>query len=153
MSDPQAPPKKTVLLVDVHPGSREERSCAMRELGAAVDCAANAAVAVSLCQSSSYNLVLVDMGHDVTAAERLAEQIKTDNPRQRVAFLVGSPLYVASSLQRNGSKRPGVPVKVEPSMATAGTGAASLDFGQRVRKAEADAEAEAEAKHNSAEEV
>jgi CheY-like chemotaxis protein len=143
MSELQAPPKKTVLLVDVHPGSREERSRVMRELGAAVDCAANAVTAISLCRSSAYNLVLVDLGHDVPGAERLAEQIKAGNPRQRVAFLVGSPLYVASSLRRNGSKQPSAPAQVGLSVGSAAAAAASLDFGQRVRNAEADAEAEA----------
>jgi len=148
MREPQAPPKKTVLLVDVHPASREERSRVMRELGAAVDCAANAVTAISLCQSGAYNLVLVDLGHDVPGAERLAEQIKAGNPRQRVAFLVGSPLYVASSLRRNGSKQPSAPAKVGP-VGSAAAAVGSLDFGQRVRNAEADAEA----KQNPAVEV
>lgn len=148
MTDPQALRKKTVLLVDVNPRSREERSRAMRELGAAVDCAANAVSAVSLCQSGSYNLVLVDLGNDVPGAERLAEQIKAGHPRPRVAFLVGRPLYVTSSLRRQRGKAPGA--KAESfSGDKAAAPVASIDFGQRIRNAEA----EAETRQNSAEEV
>jgi hypothetical protein len=118
----------------------------MRELGAEVDCAANAATAVSRCQTGSYNLVLVNLGHDLLEAERLAARIKAGNPRQRVAFLVGSPRYVASSLRRNSADQQPTAAKVGlPSGNTAA--AAATDFGQRVR------DAEAEAKQNPALEV
>jgi CheY-like chemotaxis protein len=149
--------KKTVLLVDVNPRTRDSRAKIMRSLGVTVHCAATARTARSRCESESYNLVLVDLGPDVADAERLVEDIKSSKPRQLVGFLVGSPLFVASSLKPGhtkpvtpGNAKPGAVLKASntkpeaarpgPSKGSTSSPAAdSRDFAQRVKDAEAEA--------------
>lgn len=125
--------KKTVLLVDVNPRRRESRARVMRELGATVHCASTRLAARSQLELGSYSLVLLDFGGDVDGAEQLARDIRTRNPRQLVAFLVGSPRFVATTLAGKPASRPTpsvVPVR------KAKTPTAS-DFGQQIRDAEA----------------
>ncbi len=128
---------KTVLLVDSNRLSRDSRAKIMRAMGVRVECAPTAEAARALLQSGTYNLILVDLGPDIAAAESLVKGIKAANSRQLVGFLVGRPLFVATSLK--SKPRP----RREPAMAipTAPVPAAispMTDFGQRVRDAEAE---------------
>lgn len=131
-------PKKTVLLVDINAQTRDSRSKMMRRMGVIVHCAANAQSARSRYDSGSYNLVLVDLGEDVAGAERLVEEIKLRNRRQLVAFLVGRPFYVASSLSGKSVKPRTNRGKPEGTVRTLSRPAAgSIDFGEQVRRVEA----------------
>ncbi len=129
---------KTVLLVDSNRHSRESRAKIMRGMGVRVECAPTADAARALLDAGTYNLVLVDLGTDIAGAESLARGIRSANTRQLVGFLVGSPLFVATSL--TGKRRP----HRAPSLATIAPApvppqtSASDDFGQRIRDAEAE---------------
>lgn len=101
--------KKSVLLVDSNRHSRESRAKVMRTMGVRVVCADNACSARVRLVKEKYNLILVDLGPDVTAAESLVSEIRTKNSRQLVGFLVGSPLFVAQSLEG----RPGISSSAE----------------------------------------
>jgi CheY-like chemotaxis protein len=143
-SDPGSAPsswgKKVVLLVDTNAHTRDSRAKIMRTLGVTVHCASSAGAARARFESGSYNLVLLDLGGDVDGAEHLAQEIKVKNPRQLVGFLVGSPLFVATSLSGKVTRRArvappatAVPVqKANPPMAS------GIDFGQKIRDAEAE---------------
>lgn len=129
--------KKTVLLVDVNSRTRESRSKIMRTLGVTVHCAASAGVARVRLESGVYNLILVDLGADSEGAELLVREIKRKNPRQLVAFLVGRPLFVATSLNHKREQRPRVLAPVRP-IAVANPPANKFDFGQKIKDAEAE---------------
>lgn len=123
--------KKTVLLIDVDATTRDARSKVMRTLGVTVHCAASATGARQKLESGSYNLVLVDLGSDVEGAKSFVEEIRSKNSRQLVAFLVGSPLFVATSLADTiGS------VPIEPAKKPEAPASPAFDFGQKIRDAE-----------------
>ncbi len=128
---------KTVLLVNSNLRTRESRAKVLRSKGVLVDCVPNAEAARMRLAAAQYNLILVDLGHELDVAESLVREIKTKNPRQTLGFLVGSPLFVATSLSRNRSRlRPtpaSMPVRVENAATPAVPGD---DFGKRVRDAE-----------------
>jgi CheY-like chemotaxis protein len=140
-------PAKTVLLIDVNSHSRAARARTLREMGMMVDCAATTSAGLSRLDSGSYSLVLVDVSADRGAAERLVAQIRTGNPRQLVAFLLGSPPYVVKSLNAV-TPLPVATVSVPPRQATrsgaasapAGNRTLSIDFGRRIRQAQGKAE-------------
>ncbi len=130
--------KKVVLLVDVNPQTRESRAKVMRTLGVTVHCASSARGARSKIDSAAYNLILVDLGADSDAAEALVQEIKVKHPRQLVAFLVGSPLFVAKSLRKKGvSPSPLAPAIVPSAGSTVMTKVKPFDFGQKIKDAEA----------------
>lgn len=123
---------KVVLLVDSNPRTRESRAKVLRTMGVTVHSAANAASARARLENSRFNLILVDLGRDVEGAESLVAEIRLKNHKQRVAFLVGKPLYVASALRREVSAPPAaVKVPFEASETPALT-----EFGKRIKDAE-----------------
>ncbi len=124
---------KTVLLVNSNLRTRESRAKILRSKGVHVDCVPNAEAARMKLTAAQYNLILVDLGREVDAAESLVREIKTKNPRQTVGFLVGSPLFVATSLNRSNSRPSPMPARVEKAATPAVPGD---DFGKRVRDAE-----------------
>ncbi len=131
--------KKVVLLVDVNARTRDSRAKVMRTLGVTVHCASSAGAARSKMDSGAYNLILVDLGADHDAAEALVAEIRLKDPRQLVAFLVGSPLFVAKSLGNTGVSRS----RVAPSIVAAPALKAPMndkpfDFGQKIKDAEAE---------------
>lgn len=143
-----------MLLVDVNSQSRDSRARELERLGVTVHCAAGAADCREKLQTCLYNLVLVDLGRDSKGAETLVHDIKLNYPRQLVAFLVGSPLFVATSLTGQQPRRARVhPVRTptalvspddvpQPGAAsatpTAAAPAKNFDFGQRIKEAEAE---------------
>lgn len=132
-------PKKVVLLVDVNPERRESRAKVMRTLGVTVHCASSARGARSRMDSGAYNLILVDLGADSDAAEALVQEIRLKHPGQLVAFLVGSPLFVAKSLRNKGVSRPRVAQPTVASQVSAAiTNDKAFDFGQKIKEAEAE---------------
>ncbi|MGA2992833.1 MAG: response regulator [Candidatus Korobacteraceae bacterium] len=134
--------KKTILLVDSNLPSRESRAKVMRARGVHVDCVSNAEAARARLAAETYNLILVDLGRNVAAAETLVQEIRAMNSRQLVRFLVGSPLFVATSLNGNKSKPHPAPAPASSAVPRApkAPGASGIDFGQKVREAEAEAE-------------
>ncbi len=131
--------KKLILLVDSDLRSRESRAKIMRTLGLCVDCAADAGAARARLAAKTYNLVLIDLGRDATAAEALVHEIRTRNSRQLVRFLVGKPLFIATSVSgANPRPRPKpAPAPVAAAEKPRAPAAAALDFGQKIRDAEA----------------
>ncbi len=130
---------KTILLVDVNADTREIRAKTLRSLGVTVHCATSADGAWSRYETGSYNLVLVDFGRDASRAQGLADQIRTRNPRQLIAFFVGGPKYLSLSLKSNEDKA--VQARYRKQERTVATPKAeSLDFGERVKLAEAEAD-------------
>ncbi len=131
--------KKVVLLVDVNPETRESRAKVMRTLGVTVHCASSARGARSKLDSGAYNLILVDLGADSDGAEALVQEIRLKHPRQLVAFLVGSPLFVAKSLRHKGVPRSRVAHSIVPSpVSTVMKNVKPFDFGQKIKDAEAE---------------
>ncbi len=130
--------KKLVLLVDVNAETRDSRAKAMRTLGVTVHCASSAGGARSKLDSGAYNLILVDLGADKDAAEALVQGIRLKDPRQLVAFLVGSPLFVAKSLRNKGVSPSRVASIVPSPVSKVMTDDKTFDFGQRIKDAEAE---------------
>ncbi len=130
---------KLVLLVDVNAETRDSRAKAMRTLGVTVHCASSARGARSKLDSGAYNLILVDLGADSDGAEALVQEIRLKDSRQLVAFLVGSPLFVAKSLRNKGVSPSRVAQSIAPSsVSKAMTNDKTFDFGQRIKDAEAE---------------
>ena len=87
--------KKKVLLADSLAKARNVRATLMRSRLVDVDVASNMFEALELWRTNIYNLVLVAPRENPGAALEFWQEIKRDKPRQRVAFLVGSPAYVS----------------------------------------------------------
>jgi DNA-binding NtrC family response regulator len=124
--------KKSVLLVDVHMGTRESRAANLRKLGATVDCAPNAATGLQQFGAGSYQLVLIDMGHDRHAAEQLASDIRLKNPAQQIGFMVDGPTLISKTLPA----RPTATPVVLPAFVPAAVDATESAFGRAVKDAE-----------------
>lgn len=89
--------KKRVLLVDTSQAKRELRAEVMRKFGMDVDCAADIAEARSCWKAAFYDLVLIDMEKEQGYRDKFCNDIRNAAPRQRLAFLVGQPKYLADS--------------------------------------------------------
>jgi len=94
---PRAVKKKRVLLVDTLQAKRELRAEVMRKLGIDVDCAADIGEARSWWRAALYDLVLINMEKGLGHRDRFCDEVRTANPPQRLAFLVGQPEYLADS--------------------------------------------------------
>jgi CheY-like chemotaxis protein len=94
---PRSVKKKRVLLVDTSDPKRELRAEVMRKLGMDVDCAADIAEARSWWRRALYDLVLINMEKGLGHRDRFCDEVRTANPPQRLAFLVGQPEYLADS--------------------------------------------------------
>lgn len=106
----QPPKKKRLLLIDGNGSKRALRVKIMGEAGLDVDCASDTSAARLLWRNNSYHLVLIDFRHDAQGAAEFCVEIKTDSPRQVVAFLVGKPAYLSSSPNLGVGFRAGCPV-------------------------------------------
>jgi CheY-like chemotaxis protein len=89
--------KKRVLLVDTSQAKRELRAEVMRKFGMDVDCAADIAEARSWWRADFYDLVLINMEKAQGYRDKFCDDIRRAIPRQRLAFLVGQPEYLADS--------------------------------------------------------
>lgn len=121
---------KTVLLVDSDERTCESRAKVLRSLGVLVDCATTLKLALQRFNAATYKLVLIDLAD----GERLAREIRSLKPKQRIGFLVGSPAYVSTS-PPSGVRRP---VAAAIPRTHVLQPPAPLDFGSRVRRAEAE---------------
>ena len=102
--------KKKLLLVDANAGKRALRVKIMGEAGLEVDGAADTNAARQLWHNHCYHLVLIDLQHDAQGAAEFCAEIKTDSPRQAVAFLVGKPAYLSSSPNPELDSAPAAPL-------------------------------------------
>src|SRR5580704_6995958 len=94
---PNALKKKRVLLVDTSAHKRDLRADVMRKLGMDVDCAADITEANSWWKADLYDLVLVNMEKGPGQRDNFCEDVRRATPAQRLAFLVGKPVYIADS--------------------------------------------------------
>jgi CheY-like chemotaxis protein len=89
--------KKRVLLVDTSTAKRSLRADTMRRLGMEVDCAADLSEARCWWRADLYNLVLIDMESELGRRDRFCEDMRSATPPQQLAFLVGTPDYLADA--------------------------------------------------------
>ena len=89
--------KRRVLLVDTSSHTRTLRAEVMRRMGIEVDCAADIGEARGWWKADLYDLVLVNMEKGPGHRDRFCEDVRGATPRQRLAFLIGSPQYLAFS--------------------------------------------------------
>lgn len=125
---------KTILLVDVNSTSRDTRAKTFRSLGVNVQTVSTASAALARCDATRYSLVLVDLGADHVHAQALVDEIRARNSHQLVAFLVGSPGYVAQSLHADSK------ATVRGSAQIGTVAAKEFDFAARIKQAESEAE-------------
>jgi CheY-like chemotaxis protein len=97
VSIPLPPKKKRVLLVDTSTVKRGLRAETMRKLGMEVDCAADLSEARCWWRADLYNLVLIDMESELGRRDRFCEDMRGATPPQQLAFLVGTPDYLANA--------------------------------------------------------
>jgi CheY-like chemotaxis protein len=97
--------KKRVLLVDASRAKRELRAEVMRKFGMDVDCAADVDEARSWWRADFYDLVLINMESANGYRDRFCDDIRSAIPRQRLAFLVGQPAYLADAPNGDGELR------------------------------------------------
>jgi response regulator RpfG family c-di-GMP phosphodiesterase len=87
---------KKVLLIDRSQGTREARAAVLRSREVEVHEAEEISRARFLWQPHVYDLVMLDVRrYSSEEAREFYEQITAADPRQRIAFLVGVPLYLS----------------------------------------------------------
>jgi DNA-binding NtrC family response regulator len=92
---------KTVLLVDSQQEPREIRARRLRWYGVALHTASSIEEARLSLRMNSYHLVLLATREDPEAAIAFRREIRQQDPKQRVAFLVGPPDYLSFTFGRN----------------------------------------------------
>lgn len=128
---------KFVLLVDVNSRTRETRSKMLRKFGVTVHCVPSTGAARARMAATNYNLVLIDLGNKIEEAESFAQELRARNKHQRLGFLIGSPLYIATSLKGRALAQPLTAAPAQtPAVKTAASGLS--DFGQKIKDAEAE---------------
>lgn len=95
--------RKRVLLVDTRPEKRSLRAEIMRRLGMDVDCAADISEARSWWRADLYDLVLINVGHELGRRDKFCEDMRSALPPQQLAFLVGKPDYLADTPNAEGA--------------------------------------------------
>jgi CheY-like chemotaxis protein len=94
LSGTEPPSRKTVLLLDSNAERRSLRQKVLGLHGIEVVGASDSAEANSIWQRDRYDLVLIDIRRDYHGSLARRDEIKKENPKQLVAFLVGQPEYV-----------------------------------------------------------
>jgi CheY-like chemotaxis protein len=92
---------KTVLLFDNNQKPREVRAGRLRGYGVTVHTAASIREARAYWGMNSYDLVLLATRKNPEAAIVFRREIRQQNPKQRVAFLVGPPHYISFTYSEN----------------------------------------------------
>ena len=94
LSGTEPPSRKTVLLLDSNAERRSLRQEVLGLHGIEVVGASDLAEANTIWQRDRYDLVLIDIRRDYHGSLARRDEIKKENPKQLVAFLVGQPEYV-----------------------------------------------------------
>jgi CheY-like chemotaxis protein len=123
---------RTVLLADSNSRSRELRCKAFRSLGADVQAAESADVALTQYRNGTFDLVLIDFRGDIEGAELFASSVRAINPQQKISFLVGGSALL-SSVRRKGPQKPVAIVRADTQENSPTT---QSDFGRRITEAE-----------------
>jgi response regulator RpfG family c-di-GMP phosphodiesterase len=92
---------KTVLLVDRDQKLGEMRARRLRTYGILVHTASSIEEARFHLEMSRCDLVLLAPRENPEAAIAFRREIRQQNPKQRVAFLVGPPRYLSFTFGRN----------------------------------------------------
>ena len=92
---------KRVLLVDSDQKLGEVRARRLRLYGIAVHTASSIQEARLSLRMHSYHLVLLAAHENPEEALAFRREIRRHNPKQRVAFLVGPPLYLSFTYGEN----------------------------------------------------
>lgn len=98
---------KTVLLVDSNEKLAEMRARRLRGYGVTVHTARTIQEARVDLRLNRYDLVLLATRENLEAAIALRREIREQNPKQRVAFLVGPPRYISFTFGQNVVPMPG----------------------------------------------
>jgi hypothetical protein len=85
---------RKVLLFDLDHRRREIRAANLRTRGLDVLCARNLQEVHDYWHVQTFRLVLLDAG-DCPDVVKFSEEVRSDDPRQRLAFFVGKPDYLA----------------------------------------------------------
>lgn len=85
---------RKVLLFDVDHRRREIRAANLRTRGLDVLCARNLAEVRDFWHVQTFRLVLLE-ATDCPDVVQFSEEVRSDDPRQRLAFFVGKPKYLA----------------------------------------------------------
>lgn len=92
---------KRVLIVDDNLEMQKRRTLRLGEHGVAVDAVSTIEEARSRLRHDTYDLVLLTARENAEDAIAFRLEIREQNPKQRVAFLVGPPDYVSFRLGEN----------------------------------------------------
>ena len=88
---------KRALLVIGNPSRRKVRTNAFRDVGIEVVCAEHIGEARELWHPAVFDLVVIDMKLHNQDAIALCAAIKAEAPKQRIAWFVGSPVYLSAT--------------------------------------------------------
>jgi CheY-like chemotaxis protein len=91
---PATPPKLSILLMDSNVERRALRMKTLLLRGVEVIAATDLTEASSMWHRDRYDLVLLDIRKDHYGCLAWRDEIRKDNPKQIVAFLVGPPRFV-----------------------------------------------------------
>jgi response regulator RpfG family c-di-GMP phosphodiesterase len=87
---------KKVLLIDRSQATRDARAAVLRSHGVEVHEAEEISRARSLWQPHVYDLIMLDVRrYSPAEALEFYEQTRAVDPRQRIVFLVGAPVYLS----------------------------------------------------------
>ena len=104
---------RKVLLFDLDPRRRDIRAGNLRMRGLDVLCAHNIEELRKFWQVQTFHLVLIEAS-DCPEAIGFSEEVRTNRPRQRLAFFVGKPKYLAFlPLTRVDEDVPAIPVPID----------------------------------------
>ena len=84
-----------ILLVDSHVKAREMRAGVFRQRQIDVDSAGSFGEARVYWTNGTYRLILLCPRETPQESIDFFQMVKSDNPSQRIGFLVGSPEYVS----------------------------------------------------------
>jgi CheY-like chemotaxis protein len=116
--------RRKVLLIDQNPFTQNLRATMLRNREVEVHTAESIAHAESLWRTGSYDLVLLAAGEESEESRLLRAQIRQTSPQQRIALLVGPPVYLrevareakkkVSAVAVDGSQEGGIPSSISP---------------------------------------
>jgi CheY-like chemotaxis protein len=103
-----SPSNKNVLIVAGKGAAQNVRADVLRSHGVEVHCAKDSVEAALLWVPGFFNLVLLDVRHKPKDAMAFWRTIRRQDPKQRIFFLVGAPLYISATCPDEvvGSKAP-----------------------------------------------
>ena len=96
--------RRKVLLIDQNPFKQNLRATMLRNREIEVHTAESIAHAESLWRTGSHDLVLLAAGEESEESRLLPAQIRQTSPQQRIALLVGPPVYLREVARQTKKK-------------------------------------------------